>query len=82
MTRNSAIPLLSGVTVALITSRVRGLPTEVGLDREHGLDRECVANCDNLATIAKSELISFRGSLGPADLRRLDDALRIALGLD
>ena len=82
MTRNSAIPLLSGVTVAMVTSRVRGLPTEVGLDREHGLDRESVANCDNLTTIAKSELISYRGSLGPADLRRLDDALRIALSLD
>ena len=41
-----------------------------------------MANCDNLATLAKSELISYRGSLGPAELRRLDDALRIALGLD
>ena len=82
MTRNSAIPLLSGVTVAMVTSRVRGPPTEVGLDREHGLDREYVTKCDNLATVAKSELISYRGSLGPADLRRLDDALRIALGLD
>lgn len=41
-----------------------------------------MANCDNLATIAKSELISYRGSLGPAELRQLDEALRIALGLD
>lgn len=62
--------------------RVRGLPSEVRLDREHGLDREPVANCDNPATIAKGELISYYGSLGPDELRRLDDALRIALDVD
>ena len=82
VTRSSAIPLLANVTVALVTSRRRGLPTEAGVGAESDLDEESVVNCDNLLTIGKPGLERYRGRLGPAELRRLDDALRIALGLD
>lgn len=81
-TRNGAIPLLRNLTVVEITSRVRGLPTEVPLGPEHGLARDCVANCDNLFTLHKQAFGARRGSLGFADVRRLDAALRIALDLD
>jgi mRNA interferase MazF len=82
VTRDQAIPLLANVTVAGITSTVRGLSTEVGLGVREGLRRECVVNCDNLFTMPKSALGPYRGSLGPESLRRLDDALRIALDPD
>lgn len=82
VTRDQAIPLLANVTVAGITSTVRGLSTEVGVGVREGLLRECVINCDNLFTMPKSELGAYRGSLGPEPMRRLDDALRIALDLD
>ena len=81
-TRNGAIPLLRNLTVVEITSRVRGLPTEVPLGPEHGLARDCVANCDNLFTLHKQAFGARRGSLGFGDVRRLDAALRIALDLD
>jgi mRNA-degrading endonuclease toxin of MazEF toxin-antitoxin module len=41
-----------------------------------------VVNCDDLATVSKSVLGRYRGSLSPDATYRLDDALRIALGLD
>jgi mRNA interferase MazF len=82
ITRERALPVLGSVTVALVTSTVRGVPTEVPVGREQGLDRDCVVNCDDLATLAKPVLDRYRGSLGPEAVRRLDDALRIALGLD
>lgn len=82
VTRQVAIPVLSNVTVALITTSVRGVRTEVPLDESHGLDRESVANCDNLLTVPKSSLAGYRGSLGLTDLGRLNDALRVALELD
>jgi hypothetical protein len=50
VTSERVIPYLSSVTVAQVTSTVRGLPTEVPLGREHGLDHESVVNCDHLAT--------------------------------
>lgn len=82
VTRDRAIPLLANVTVAGITSTVRGLPTEVPVGPEHGLAHESVINCDNLDTLPKSALGARRGSLDPEALVRLRRALRIALDLD
>jgi mRNA interferase MazF len=82
VTREVAIGVLSAVTVALVTRTVRGIRTEVPVGAEHGLDHDCVANCDNLFTVPKSSLARRRGRLGPAELSRLDEALKVALGLD
>ncbi len=82
ITRNEAIPLLRNVTIAGITSNIRGLSTEVLVGRAEGLGYESVVNCDNLFTLPKAGLGKQRGSLDPRQLSRLDDALRIALGLD
>lgn len=82
VTRDIAIPLLRNVTVAPVTGTRRGVPTEVPLDQGSGLARQSCASCDNLATVSKDALVRRLGSLSPAELRRLDDALRIALGLD
>ena len=82
LTRDTTIPILTNVTVAMVTSRVRGFVAEVSVGSEEGLDRDCVVNCHDLSTIPKRMLDHRRGSLGPAAMRQLDDALRIALGLD
>lgn len=82
VTRPTAIPHLTNVTVVLVTTRVRGLPTEVELGTAHGLIEGSVANCDNLLTIPKTALATRRGALGPAELHALNHALRIALALD
>jgi mRNA-degrading endonuclease toxin of MazEF toxin-antitoxin module len=81
-TRSRAIPLLRNVCVVAVTSTARDLPTEVPLGPNQGLARECVANCDNIFTIPKRVLARRRGALGPEEIRRLNDALRIALELD
>jgi mRNA interferase MazF len=82
VTRQVAIPVLSAITVALVTSTIRGIPSEIPLNSEHGLDHACVANCDNLATIEKAMLSKRRGALPFEDAARLDAALRFALQLD
>lgn len=82
VTRPTAIAHLTNVTVVLITTRVRGLPSEVELGTAHGLVEGSLANCDNLLTIPKTALAARRGMLGPAGLHALDRALRIALALD
>lgn len=79
VTRDVVIPLLARVTVAPVTNTVRGIPSEVPLGRGEGLGRDCVANCDNLATIPKDSLRSRRGELGPASLQELGRALSVAL---
>jgi mRNA interferase MazF len=82
VSRDTLIPLLTAVTVAGITSTIRGLPTEVPVGTEHGLDRDSAINCNHLATVPKARLGRYRGRLGPGELDRLDHALRIALALD
>ena len=82
VTREHAIPVLRNVCVAVVTSTIRDAPTEVPIGPDEGLSRDSVVNCDDLVTLSKRVLTRHRGSLGPEATRRLDDALRIALGLD
>lgn len=82
MTRDEAIPVLARVTVALVTSTVRGHPAEVPVGPDHGLDHESVVNCDDIATVSKSRFARRRGALIDADVRRLDIALVTALGIE
>ena len=82
VTRDTAIPFLANVCVAEITTRIRGLPTEVVCGQSHGLAHDSVVNCDNLNTVSKERVRERRGALGPAELRELNSALRIALELD
>ncbi len=74
--------MLRNVTIAGITSTIRGVATEVSVGRDEGLGHESVVNCDNLFTLPKAALGRYRGSLDPVQVALLDDALRIALGLD
>ncbi|MDQ3759332.1 MAG: type II toxin-antitoxin system PemK/MazF family toxin [Actinomycetota bacterium] len=80
-TRQEAIPVLARVTVVVVTSTVRGHPAEVPIGVAQGLDYECVANCDDIVTIGKHRLTRRRGSLRLEDLLRLDEALKVSLGL-
>jgi mRNA interferase MazF len=54
LTREIVRPYLSRVTVAPITSRVRGLTVEVLVGPSNGLDQESVINCDNIVTVPTS----------------------------
>ena len=42
---------------------VRGIPTEIGLDQEHGVDTPCAASFDILQPVRKTFLTSRIGSL-------------------
>jgi mRNA interferase MazF len=79
LTRNVAIPVLANVTIVEVTRSVHGLRTEVELGPEEGLRYDCVANCDNLATVPKDWLRSWVGELGPKKLDELARAVRVAL---
>jgi mRNA interferase MazF len=82
LTRDSAIPYLTAVTIAPITTTIRAIPSEVVLSEVDGLLTECAANCDNLQTIAKSKLGGYIIHLAPERLRELREAIGFALGFD
>ena len=69
------------VMVTPVTTRIRRIPTEVGLGAEDGLDRPCVINLDTIATIPKSVLTARVAVLRPGKVAAVDRAVRFALGL-
>lgn len=56
LTRQQAIPVLSSVTVAMVTSRIRGHVAEVAIGPEAGLARSSAVNCDSIHTVSKERL--------------------------
>jgi mRNA interferase MazF len=82
LTRDSAIPYLTSLTIAPITTTIRSIPSEVGLSEADGLVTDCAANCDNLQTVAKAKLGAYITHLAPEKLREVRDAIGFALGFD
>ncbi|MDP9801535.1 mRNA interferase MazF [Arcanobacterium wilhelmae] len=56
LTREIALPAMRKVTVAPITSTIRGLTSEVRVGQRNGLDHECVVALDNITTIPQTLL--------------------------
>lgn len=81
VSREKAVQVRSAVIAAQVTTKVRGIPTEVPLGPEEGLPKPCVVNADVLLTIEKGRLTERAGELGREKSRALDEALRFALGL-
>ena len=80
LTRQSSIDPMARVTVAPITSTVRGVPSEVALGIDDGMKGPCAVNLHNVVTVPKSGLGRRVAQL---DSRRLDEvcgALAFALG--
>jgi mRNA interferase MazF len=82
LTRSSALPYLTAVTVAPITRSIRGIPTEVLLGVEEGLKTPSAVNLDSVQTISKERVGRYLGSLARSRRGEVRDALLFALGLE
>ena len=80
MTRGSVAPHLHSVIAAPVTTRIRGIPTEVTLSESEGVRRESVANFDNLQLVDRRSLVAPIGRLGQEKLAQACWALRYAVG--
>ena len=54
LTRQASLTWLTAVTVAPITSTIRGISSEVAVGHRNGLDHDCVVSCDNITTVRMS----------------------------
>jgi mRNA interferase MazF len=82
LTRELVRPHMTTVTVAPITSTIRGLSTEVRLDVANGLAQPSVVSCDNITTIPTSALGAQIGVLLDPQEPALRDAIAAAFDLD
>ena len=79
LSRSAAIPVMHSVLAAPLTSRMRGLPSELLLDRDDGVLMECVVNFDNMMALPKSSLIERICVLDPIRQLQACTALEAAV---
>ena len=80
LTRDSAVGHLATVTVAPITSTIRGVPSEVILDIVDGMKGRCAVNLHNAVTVAQARLGRRVGALNGDRMQEVCAALRFSLG--
>lgn len=83
LTINPMISRLGSATIVVITGTSGPPPTHIPLDADVGLTRYDVsyANATDLHTVDQGRLKKRRGRLHPAELQRLESAIRTYLGL-
>src|SRR6266481_4518004 len=78
--REDAYNYLNKFIVVEVTTTIRNIPIEVPLGRREGLAKPCVANCDNLRTIARVALKERISKLPGARIAEVKRAVGYALG--
>lgn len=82
LTREAARPAMTKVTVAPITSTVKGLSSEVLVGPENGLDHRSAVALDNVITVPVTALGRTIGVLTEAQEAELARAVVLAFDLD
>ena len=82
LTRQAVIPYVNKVTVAEITTKAKGYPTEVALGQKANLRAEAYVQLDNIQTVSKVRLARYLGALDPDTMNRVGRKVVLALGLE
>lgn len=82
LTRELVRPHMNTVTVAPITTTIRGLSTELSLGTANGLEERCVVACDHLTTIPVAALGEQIGRLLDEQEADLTATIHAAFDLD
>ncbi len=81
LTREIVRPHLNTVTVAPITTTIRGLSTEVPVGIANGLNERAVVACDHITTVLAAALGLQIGHLFDEQETTLTDAIQAAFDL-
>jgi mRNA interferase MazF len=82
LTRTSMVDRLSRITVAPITSTIRGVPSEVVIGADDGMKQSCAVNLYNVTTVHRRLLGRRVAQLTSARMRAICAALAFAVGCD
>jgi mRNA interferase MazF len=82
LTRQAVIAHVNKVTVAEVTTKGKGYPTEVALGQAANLRRESFVQLDNVQTVSKTRFVKHLGALPPDIMRTVGRKLVLALELE
>jgi mRNA interferase MazF len=81
LTRPEVLDVRDLVTVAEVTTSIRGLAVEVHFSHaDAGLDQPSVINCDGLHTLTQSSLTTYVGAVSDDTMGKVCWAVTYALG--
>ena len=81
LSRDEAYAVRNAVTVAEVTSTIRGIPVEVELGPDDGLPKKCVVNLDTIVTIRKDLLIERIAILRDEKIEQINSAVKFAFSI-
>lgn len=81
LSRDEAYDVRDFVTVAPVTTRLRGIRAEVPLGPAEGVPRPCAVNLDSIQTIPKDALDKKITSLPGTKVSAVESAIRFALAI-
>lgn len=79
LTRDPLARILGSVIVGPVTSRVRGVSTEVEVGPRDGVSRSSVVNLDNLQLLPRDRLVRRVGRAAPETMRLICEAVAEAI---
>jgi mRNA interferase MazF len=82
LTRQAVIPHVNKLTVAEITTKGKGYPTEVPIGQAANLRRDSFVELDNVQTVSKARFIRYLGALDRTTMRTVGRKLILALELE
>lgn len=82
LTRSEAIPRLTSITVAPITTTLRNLNSQVWLTPNDGMLEECVINLDFIQTVSKHKLGKVITHLSVERMHEVFEAIGFAFGFN
>ncbi len=82
LTRQNVLEHLNKVTVAEITTKGKGYPTEIFINQKANLPKPSFVQADNLHTVPKGRLEKCLGTLDPKTMQEVSRMVILALELE
>lgn len=82
LTRQNVLEYLNKVTVAEITTKGKGYPTEVFVNQKANLPKPSFVQADNIHTVAIKRLEKYVGTLDPETMLEISRKVVLALELE
>ncbi len=82
ITRQNVLEYINKVTVAEVTSKGKGYPTEIYINQKGNLSKPSFVQADNLHTIPKEKLTKYLGTLDNDTMLEVSKKIVLSLGLE
>lgn len=82
LTRQNILKYLNKVSVAEVTTKGKGYPTEIFIGQEANLPKPSYVQADNIHTVPKQRLVKYMGTLDPGTMKEVSKKVLLALELE